>query len=71
MAKTPISIVQVAAHPETFRRTLSEDHAEIVSRCEICGEVLTGTVRNGLPKREVQHFISCSEADRKASAKTA
>jgi hypothetical protein len=71
MAKAPFNIIQATPHPETFRRTLSEDHTEIVSQCERCGEILSGTVRNGLPSREVKHFISCSKADRKSSAKAA
>jgi hypothetical protein len=69
MAKAPFSIMRAAQHLETFRRSLSEDHTEIRSQCERCGEILSGTVRNGLPKREVQHSVACSKADRESSAK--
>jgi hypothetical protein len=71
MAKAPIDIARATPHPQTFRRTLSEDRTQIESTCETCGEALSGTVRNGLPKREIQHFISCSKAARNNPAKIA
>lgn len=46
-------------HHDTFDRKLSYDYMTIESTCEICGEVLRGTVSDGLPKREVEHFLSC------------
>jgi hypothetical protein len=46
-------------YTDIFHRTLSEDHTQIVSRCELCGEVLIGSVSQGLPRREVEHFLTC------------
>ena len=55
---------------DTFSRTLSNGGTKIVSRCELCGEVLVGSVSEGLPRREVEHFLACTKkqaAKRKAA----
>jgi hypothetical protein len=63
MATRPISSSngRRSTPPDTFDRKLSDDFAAIQSTCEMCGEVLVGSVSDGLPKREVEHFLACAK----------
>jgi hypothetical protein len=45
---------------DAFVRTLSLDHLQILSTCTRCGRLLSGSVSDGLPRREVDHFLSCA-----------
>lgn len=45
--------------PDSFSRTLSENYTSIISVCEVCGEVLQGSVSTGLHRQEIEHYLSC------------
>jgi hypothetical protein len=46
-------------YPDTYDRKLSDDFRSIISTCGLCGEVLKGSVNDGLRRREVEHYLMC------------
>jgi hypothetical protein len=44
---------------DRFRRQLINENAQIKSTCKLCGETITASVSEGLPRFEKEHLQAC------------